>query len=433
MLETHQIIIVGAGVAGMTAAYALRNSELDVLVVEQRKDIPNTLNPGKYTRVTFMDFLQDSRLTDAKPLESIIQKYSSVAFDTSGFSIFHEYPDQPFCIINTDKYIRNLEETIKQSTNNIEIRRGIFVRDAQRIHTGIKVIDSCDNEYSGKIVIDCSGTCAVTLNGLDYKKSPVYFTVIGYELENCKIPNKETVRIFMDKTITDNGGGWLYPLSEDRCHFGASVIVPYSKTSEDDLRARALNLKKWELYRKWLGEATMVPGTEIIIESPTLEPVTMYDDNWMGVGDSVANAASYIGEGVRPSALMALAAGEVAIEAFEDNNFSKEKLASYIKEYQNQFGKYVIWSLAARNCFTRNYNDEQWTETFQRIQNNCTEAEFLRILRSEYSRGIVLKMAGPEFFEAVLFGEAKSLYDNIFSLLQHIADAAQFRPFGGGK
>jgi len=378
-----------------------------------------------------MDFLNDPRLEDARPLESIIQKYSSVAFDTSGFSIFYKYFDEPFCVINTDKYIQNLEEAIKQSTNKIEIRRGIFVRDAKRIDTGIKLIDSCDKEYSAKIVIDCSGTCAVTLNGLGYKKSPVYFTVIGYELENCKIPNKETVRIFMDKTITDNGGGWLYPISENRCHFGASVIVPYSKTSEDDLRARAFNLKKWDKYEEWVGEATMVQGTEIIIESPTLEPVTMYGDNWIGVGDSVANAASYIGEGVRPSALMALAAGEVAIEAFEDSNFSKEKLAAYIKEYQNQFGKYVIWSLAARNCFSRNYDDADWEQTFRRIQDNCKADDFMKILRSEYTRGIVLNMVGPEFFKAVLLGEAKNLHDSIFSIFQHIADAAQFRLFGG--
>ena len=428
-MEKHQIIIIGAGVAGMTAAYSLRNSGLDVLVLEERKDLPNTLNPGKYSRVSFMDFLEDPRLKDANPSEAILQKYSSVAFDTTGAEIFYEYPDKPFCVINTDKYIQNLEKVINK-TNNVEIRRGAFIRDAKRTDGGINVIDSCDNEYWAKIVIDCSGTCATTLSSLSYKKSPVYFVVIGYELQNCKIPNNETARIFMDKTITDNGGGWLYPISEDRCHFGASVIVPYSKTSDDDLRARALNLKKWQGYEKWIGNAEMVQGTEQIIESPTLEPVTMHDDNWMGIGDSVGNAAAYIGEGVRPSAMMALAAGEVAIEAFQDNDFSKDKLAAYIREYQNRFGKYVVWSLAARHCFTRDYKDSNWKETFERIQKNCNENDFMKILRSEYTRSIVINMVGPEFFGAVMLGEVKNLYDSVFSFIQHIADAAQFRSSG---
>ncbi len=421
----HDVIIVGAGTAGMAVAYGLRNSDIDTLVLEKRIDSFNTEAPGKHARVTFMDYLQDPRFQDADLKRSILRRYSTIFFDTHGAKIHKEYPDKPFCVFNTDIFRANLE---KKLTTNIEIRKGVFIRDARRTKGGVVLMDIEDNEYIGNIVVDCSGTGAALLNALGYRETPVYYQVIGFELENCHIPNPDAVRIFMDKKITDNGGGWVYPLSEDRCHFGMGIIVPYSKFAVDDLRARVHNLMRWGEYRTWFKKARIVPETELVKASPTLEPSkVMVADHLLIVGDSGGHAASYIGEGERPAGILGLEAAAVIKEAFADKNFSKEKLAAFVHEYQKQFGHYDLWSFTAREFFSKHFEDKDWTRTFKRM-NDFSPEEFRLVLRSEYTRGLVWKMLGPKTFKKILAGEVTDRWESIYSVLEKIANAAELRP-----
>ncbi|MFX1426313.1 MAG: NAD(P)/FAD-dependent oxidoreductase [Promethearchaeota archaeon] len=191
-----------------------------------------------------------------------------------------------------------------------------------RSSTGIK-------EYYGNIIIIAGGMSSklAVKSGLRSKWN-VSNIAIGKcaILEGNNYLEKEYVYVYFKPY---QGYGWIFPLGEKRFNFGVFTF------GIDNIY---YNLH--QIYQEFLDNPNVrsyIPNTEnkIIWSSSYLFPAegvlekSLYDNNLMLIGDAGGFVSPISGEGIQTAVVSGKVSAEVAIEALQKEDYSKEILKKY--------------------------------------------------------------------------------------------------------
>jgi len=351
------VIIVGAGLAGLGAAYTLAGSGLEVLVLE-RGDYPGAKNVsgGRIYLNPIRDLYPS--LFDVAPLErfithegiSLMAKERSVYFEYSGNELRNE-PHQSYSILRS-KFDRWLAERVEEK--GIMLLTKTRVDEVIRNNGQIAGVVAGGDELGADVVIACDGVVSLLSEkaglrsrGLAHDFALGIKEVIALDpgLINDRFSldgNEGSARLFVGEVTHGKfGGGFLYT-NRDSISLGIVVGIEDAMGNNPPIDVPDL-LEKFksrpEIAPLIRGGGTTEYSAHIIPEGGFKALGSLYGNGILVAGDA-AGLALNIGFTVRGMEY-ALASGyfaaQAVLKAKESGNFSAGTLGVYKELLEESF------------------------------------------------------------------------------------------------
>ncbi len=356
-MDKFDVIIVGAGLAGLGAAYTLAGSGLEVLVLE-RGDYPGAknmtggrlyLNP---VRNLFPDLFENAPLERFITHEgiSIMAKDRSVTLHYSGNELRDE-PHQSYSILRS-KFDRWLSERAEEK--GVAMLSKIRVDDVIQNDGRIVGVLAGADELRADVVLACDGVLSLISEkaGLRSPEPPGNFVLgikevismdSGVLNERFHLEGGEgAARLFVGEVTRGKfGGGFLYTNRES---VSLGIVVGIEEAAEDNLPIEVPALmdafkERPEIAPLIRGGSTVEYSAHIIPEGGFTEIGNLWGNGILVAGDA-AGLALNIGFTVRGMEF-ALASGHFAaqtvIKAKQSGNFDALTLSIYKKLLEDSF------------------------------------------------------------------------------------------------
>jgi len=351
------VIIVGAGLAGLGAAYTLAGDGLEVLVLE-RGDYPGAKNitggrlylnpvrnlfPGLFENAPLERFITHEGI-------SIMAKERSVTLHYSGDELRDE-PHQSYSILRS-KFDRWLSERVEEKGVAMlsKIRVDDVIKDNGRI---VGVLAGAD-ELRADVVLACDGVLSLISEkaGLRTPEAPGNFALgikevialdSGVINERFNLEGDEgTARLFVGEVTRGKfGGGFLYTNRES---VSLGIVVGIDEAAEDRLPIEVPALldafkERPEISPLIRGGSTVEYSAHIIPEGGFKAIGDLCGNGILVAGDA-AGLALNIGFTVRGMEF-ALASGyfaaQTVMKAKQSGNFDAPTLSMYRRLLEDSF------------------------------------------------------------------------------------------------
>lgn len=274
------VIIVGAGIAGLSVARGVAGEGRRVLVLEQKRDL---LDLDFYTLGSFMD-PEDFDLPD----RVVASRVTEVRFHAPHFSFKKR---GKACII--DKKILHSVIIDECKCKGVSFETGVRVVSSKLADGGISyIIDKKGKKYFSKIFVDCSGlSCVLSkMTGLQDSKYDIA-TGVEYNMEYTDPQYRS--HLFLGKNFK-GGYGWVFPLKNHRAIVGYGTVFTkidsnigtlFNSLIEGGDFGRCIKKDNEKMY------AASFPLTGI--------KTNFVKQNLVCVGDCVSQVNPLVGEGYR--------------------------------------------------------------------------------------------------------------------------------------
>lgn len=321
-MEKYDVVIVGAGTAGIILARELAKNKRKVLLLDRKK---NLLEFSFNTLGSFIDLEQFDLSRDV-----VAQDIDTICFHSKRMKRK----------LKSDLYILDKKKVHKEIINSIDknyvtFLTDVHIKDINKDRNGnfISVVDRNKNEYSGTIFVDASGTNGIISKkvGLIAKKTKLA-TGVEYNVQYLGKPNEGHLLI---GKVYQGGYGWIFPLKNKRAIIGFGT---FDDEIVKDLKNRLHKILELPKIKKLVKKDNdKVEGGSIPI-TPVLEKFVMH--NLVCVGDSVSQVNPIVGEGYKFIFEAALMVSKAIHKSLDKADLK------YLKEYE------LDW----KNRFSANYN-----------------------------------------------------------------------------
>ncbi|MFW9948794.1 MAG: NAD(P)/FAD-dependent oxidoreductase [Candidatus Thorarchaeota archaeon] len=313
------LIVIGGGPAGSTAAYIAAKAGVKVLLLEKAKE-------GRYkccaggipvSNEEFSPIPHNVKEREITGGVMVTPNGGIMEFEAEGEN------NRGFCMFRTD-FDKYLIDIAKDAGSQIEYNS--FVKKIE-IAESKNILVKNAKEYETKCIIIATGLAGARLQHSIGIEVPSMISGIQAEF---KIPENEVDQLFgnkiwefFDRRIADHGVGWAFP-KLDTVSIG--VLSPNIKISNfnsflkyDQLKDKIANREmiQFEGHKVWAA-----PIPDHIISKP-------YRDNIMIVGDACGVADPVLYEGIYQARLSGKIAAQTFIEAYESESFGEDILSRY--------------------------------------------------------------------------------------------------------
>tara|TARA_R110002049_G_scaffold2846_14_gene23206 strand:+ start:7677 stop:8780 length:1104 start_codon:yes stop_codon:yes gene_type:complete len=303
MNKTYDVVIIGAGTAGLMLARELGKYKCKTLLLDRRKDL---LNFSFKTLASFMN-LKDFDLSE----NIVAQKINTTVVHSK--RIKSEIKED-LCIL--DKEILHKELLASLDSNYIDVKTGVHVNDIFKENsedTYTHISDKKGEIYKGKIFVDASGTVGVISKKVGLLDS-TNTVATGVEYNVKYHGNSNEMHLMIGKTY-EGGYGWIFPLKNERAIIGFGTL---EETLFKGLKSRLNKIIELPKFKKLVTKDNdLVEGGSIPI-TPVIEKFTL--NNLICVGDSVSQVNPIVGEGYKFIFEAAIMASKHIKNAIENND-----------------------------------------------------------------------------------------------------------------
>lgn len=240
MTETVDVAIVGAGPAGGSAANALVESGLSVIVLE-KAELPRAKACGGLMPATVQKWL-DCDLdrfagNQIKQVRNLNNYSQPVEQDVSG---------EHLLLVNRaqfDAYL--LEQAVRRSGGRISLRQGFVLQKAVEQPDGVELHARNHEQIRARFVIAADGVASRTARSLGLRHKPDLAVAIDSEIEvTDECWERESRRLTFNFFCLPSGYGWIFPKQKPvlscgvGCWLGeADVRMELEKFLEQSLQA----------------------------------------------------------------------------------------------------------------------------------------------------------------------------------------------------
>ncbi|VVB53678.1 Digeranylgeranylglycerophospholipid reductase [uncultured archaeon] len=375
MKKECDVLVVGAGPAGSMSAKIAAEGGLDVINIEKDEKIGS---PVRCAEAINKDAFQDTGIPSEKSFINQEIDGTKIYFYNEEY-FFSGEKWRGFTLDRKifDKYLSDIA-----SEKGANIYTGATAKGLEFRGDRIKVKVGRDNknfDISTKIVIGADGFEANVGRWANIRKpwkQGEY--AVAYELlvSGVKIKENNYWHVFFGEEFP-SGYGWVFPKGKNTANIGVAV-------------APGNNLKKALVFliQKYLPLHKII-GREYTIEEirgggiPTCGPLPARNTIGNGiilVGDSAGIVEPITGEGIVPSMLSGIAAGETSINAIRQGKWKKKNLLMYRKCWEEK--RYIGAKLGEDLESTTKIKDDFYRAFSDRKVDKAVRSEWAEKIRS---------------------------------------------------
>ncbi len=376
----YDVLVVGGGPAGLSAAEEAAKTGARVALLERRKEIGYPVHTSG-----------GSWISDMKALgipSDLYHPIRSVTFLSPTRSARFDYPEPVCCVLD----VRGVYQYVagRAIAAGAELHPGSpverpIVEDGKIVGVVAKDHRNRAGEWRAPVVIDASGFSSTLVTRAGLRKG---FQRYGYGAEyDLMAPHydQDMLYLIMGSQVAPSGYAWAFPRGKGRVRLGVGVIRPDvdadAREYLDTFTERLPNLAPDFKGASPVEYHTGLFPSEGVVES-------FVRDGLIATGDSAGQGSTLVGEGIRFALSSGAMAGAVAGEAARAGDPSAERLARYERQWRARFGREMDLSYIVNQRIAR-WSDAQWDEGMD-LLTRLTPAQAADLLRGDYSVGLFL-------------------------------------------
>jgi digeranylgeranylglycerophospholipid reductase len=331
------VLVVGAGPAGLTAARALAAERLSVLVLEEHAEIGD---PVHCTGVLGLDAFSELDL----PRDTICTITRTARFHgRHGRSISIDGATVAAAVIDRGRFDRALAD--RAASAGATLVRGARVADITVTADAV----TARVESGGATYLPHGRVCVLAC-GAQYRfNRQLGLGIPRAYLQSAQLeapfPRLDDVEIDLDRTLAPRGFAWIVPFSR-----GGATMARIGLMASDTAAAR------FSAYISRLAErhhASIAPARPRVKLLPLAPVKRTYADRVVAVGDAAGLAKPTTGGGIYYSLLSGHYAADVLASALRHDRTDAATLRAYETQWQARIGPELRAGLAFRTLAAR--------------------------------------------------------------------------------
>ena len=378
----YDLIVVGAGPAGSSAAYAAAKNGIKVALLEKEENVAQTV---RTSGVTWIDYAKEFGIPE--DCYNPIRTYNFCSPNNT-VSITDNKPKA--AVLDVRKTYRFLADMAKKNGAEIFVNTNVTnVITENGSIVGVKA-SSPNSEmiFHARMLIDASGFQSAVSKSLGLVKQWERFGVgaeYEAEVENVK---SDTWWLMVGQMYSPAGYAWIFPLGKNMVRIGVGVGKPESDV--DPTQRLDELIEKGAGPIKDLGKITKKEFHYGLIPNEGLSRKTVYD-NLILVGDTAGMANPLVLEGIRYAIKYGRVAGDVASKAIKSGDTSEKALQYYEETWKKEIES-KIKSAHKVQARWLELSDSEWDKEID-IISNLTADEFLDFVRADFTISKIVKIA----------------------------------------
>ena len=331
MKSACDIVVVGAGPAGSTAARVAAERGMDVLLVEKRQEIGSLV---RCAEAVGAESLQPYIAPDDRWINARISTYA--VWNASGDHV-RVPPTEPTLIVERKVFDRELA--------HLAARAGVMVRAKTAavglLHengrvAGVKLRSQGEDwEVRARLVIAADGTESQVARWAGLTTVPPmrdYYSAIQYLLSGVShMMDPSECQYHLGWSIAPKGYAWVFPKGDDTANVG--LVIGADAAAEMSARAY---LDRF--VARYFPEASVL-GVVVGGIPITGGIKRMVANGLMVVGDAAHQADPLTAGGINLGMIAGDIAAQVGAEAVRAGDVSARRLEEYPKRWRERFGK----------------------------------------------------------------------------------------------
>ncbi|MEM2161002.1 MAG: NAD(P)/FAD-dependent oxidoreductase [Candidatus Nitrosotenuis sp.] len=377
----YDIIVVGAGPAGSSAAFSAAKLGHRVALLEKEESVAQTV---RTSGVTWMDAIKEFEIP-----EFCYNPVKNYGFCSPNNKVVISSDTAMAAVLDVRKTYRWLaEKAVKQE---VELYTNTIVTDAKRCEYGITLYTTSNKEeiaFSAKIVIDASGFQTVVAKALGLVTQWKRFGAgAEYEVE-VENADPDTWWLMVGQSYSPAGYAWIFPLGGKIARVGVGVGKPESAQDPTERLKEIIDKKLGPIAT--LGKITPIEFHYGLIPNDGLSRKTVYD-NLILVGDTAGQANPLVLEGIRYAIRFGRIAGDVAANAVLKGDLTEKALAPYEESWKKAIQSKINSASKVQSRWI-GLSDSEWDKELDIIK-ELSIGEFLDFIKADFSLSSIIKMA----------------------------------------
>lgn len=381
MQGKYDIVVVGAGPAGLSAAYAAAKNGASVIVLEKDDGIAYNV---RTSGVSWIEEIRNFGIT-----EEHYNPIKNYAFFSPSNEVMINGKEPKCCVLNVRSAYQHLAFEAASAGAKIMVKANVTnaIVKNERI-SGVKVnTPKGELSINADLVIDSTGFSTAIGRKLGFVSEWKRYGV-GAEYE-CYAENvdSDTWTLMVGSEYSPAGYAWVFPLSKNRVRIGVGIGRPESGEEPLDRLNSILEKKVKPLDR--MGKIEPVELHYGFIPNEGVRESTVAD-GFILVGDSAGQANPLVLEGIRYAIEFGRLAGDIGAKSLQ-HGATKESLQEYDQIWRSRVQSKIAAALKVQSRWL-SLTDDQWDKEIE-IINDMSIDEFLDFIRADFSMSKMLKLA----------------------------------------
>ncbi len=369
-MQEFDVIIVGAGPAGLRAAKVLAEGKAKVLCIDKKQEIGVPKRCGEGLGLSWMKRLglkSDSKwcLQDINGAALYAPSMKSVKIDFKKVSGY---------VIERRVFEKELakEAAAKGAMIRTKCHAGNFERKDGKVI--VSCVEQGENvQYAAPLIFAADGTESLTARKLGFDTKISLNDIDSgyqYEMANISFENHHFINLFFGKEIAPRGYVWIFPKSSTCANVGIGIAGSETKTAKEYL----------DKFIK--AHPGLKNGSIIEVNAGTI-PVggfleELAADNLIVVGDAAHQVNPIHGGGIGIAMEAATIAAEVALKALRKKDFGSKFLNQYTAEWYKTRGNKLKRILKQRHML-----EELNDDNFETLAKSITGPDVMLIAEGD--------------------------------------------------
>jgi geranylgeranyl reductase family protein len=381
-METWDVIVVGGGPAGSTAAIQLGQAGIRTLLIEKAPAFPREKPCGggiSSRALTRFPYLND--VFSEIGVNTIRRVYLE---SPDGTGITHEQAEPVMHLIRRWEFDAAL---FRRAAAVVEVEAGTTIRSLAIKPDGVELEATNGRQFTAKMVIGCDSANSVIARQAGLREGNVHNEYAVDMMEETSTAmlqavRPDTVSLFLTLTKTF-GYGYIFPKTE-HLNLGFGCKLDYYLT---ELRGKGKHHHaQWvdKVMRKGFVTGETQPSGYKAFPIPVGGPLQKtYADRILLAGDAGGFVNAFTAEGIFYAMTSGALAAETAIDAIKTGRFDAAQLQRYERAWKREIGDDLDHSVDIQH---RIFNDSGRIDSI--VRSAARDPELARLLIG-YSMGAV--------------------------------------------